>query len=282
MPAAQRGGSTAATRSPEMSSMAIAALAQRGDRLGGIRAQCVLEHKAHRRRVAKREPQFRRAVVRRPARRAPRRCAGRAALTSPSIDAFNTLAGTFARSACGNARTGGLDQCARQADGARRVQATQRRATCAPRMRVTRRGLPSVSVPVLSNTTTSTCAKRSSASPDFTSTPRLNSRPVATTCTAGTARPSAQGQVMISTATAFMQRHAQADVGRVNAERTQQQRAEHPAEERQRRQRVHDRHVERGSLVGQAHEARAPLLARFDQSRELRHGGISRRAPWRA
>ncbi len=40
------------------------------------------------------------------------------------------------------------------------------------------------------------------AAPDLTSTPRRKSRAEALIWTAGTARPSAQGQVMISTATA--------------------------------------------------------------------------------
>src|SRR5271166_1941224 len=58
----------------------------------------------------------------------------------------------------------------------------------------------SVSVPVLSNTTVSTSASRSSAVGDFSNTPARNSRPVAITCTTGTANANAQGQVMISTA----------------------------------------------------------------------------------
>ncbi len=65
-------------------------------------------------------------------------------------------------------------------------------------------GLPSVSVPVLSNTTCVTCASRSVAVEDFNSIPLRNSRPEAAVVTAGTARPSAQGQVMISTATAML------------------------------------------------------------------------------
>ena len=60
-----------------------------------------------------------------------------------------------------------------------------------------------VSVPVLSNTTVSTSASRSSAVPYLIRSPLRNSRPEAAVVTAGTARPSAQGQVMISTATAM-------------------------------------------------------------------------------
>ena len=62
--------------------------------------------------------------------------------------------------------------------------------------------MPIVSVPVLSKTTVSTSASRSSAVPSLISSPRRNSRPEAAVTTAGTASPSAQGQVMISTAAA--------------------------------------------------------------------------------
>ena len=61
---------------------------------------------------------------------------------------------------------------------------------------------PAVSVPVLSNTTMSALANRSSAVADLSSVPCRSSRPLASTCTAGTASPSAQGQVMIRTAMA--------------------------------------------------------------------------------
>ena len=64
-------------------------------------------------------------------------------------------------------------------------------------------GRPSVSVPVLSSTAQSAVAKRSSAVGEATSTPRLNSAPFATTCTAGTAIAKPQGQVISSTQTAF-------------------------------------------------------------------------------
>ena len=63
-------------------------------------------------------------------------------------------------------------------------------------------GLPSVSVPVLSTTSVSTLAKRSSASAFLISTPACAPRPVPTMIDIGVARPSAQGQAMISTETA--------------------------------------------------------------------------------
>jgi hypothetical protein len=47
-------------------------------------------------------------------------------------------------------------------------------------------------------------ASRSSAVPSLISSPLRNSRPEAAVVTAGTARPSAQGQVMIRTAAAML------------------------------------------------------------------------------
>ena len=64
------------------------------------------------------------------------------------------------------------------------------------------RGVPSVSVPVLSSTTVSTDASRSSGSPPLMRTPAAAPRPLATMTAVGTARPIAHGQAMISTATA--------------------------------------------------------------------------------
>ncbi len=67
-----------------------------------------------------------------------------------------------------------------------------------------RRGRPSVRVPVLSKTTVSTPESFSSAAPSLIITPLRKSTPLATACTAGTARPNAQGQVMIRTAMAVI------------------------------------------------------------------------------
>ena len=61
-------------------------------------------------------------------------------------------------------------------------------------------GVPMVRVPVLSNTTVSTSARRSSAVPCLINRPLRNSLPLAEVTTAGTASPRAQGQVMISVA----------------------------------------------------------------------------------
>ena len=64
-------------------------------------------------------------------------------------------------------------------------------------------GLPSVSVPVLSTTRVSTLASAWSASALRISTPARAPRPIPTMIDIGVARPSAQGQAMISTATAL-------------------------------------------------------------------------------
>ena len=64
-------------------------------------------------------------------------------------------------------------------------------------------GRPSVSVPVLSTTRVSTCRSTSIASASRKSTPACAPFPVATMIESGVASPSAQGQAMISTATAF-------------------------------------------------------------------------------
>ena len=62
--------------------------------------------------------------------------------------------------------------------------------------------MPSVSVPVLSITMVSTLCRTSSASALLNSTPAVAAFPVATMIDIGVARPSAQGQAMISTETA--------------------------------------------------------------------------------
>ena len=66
-----------------------------------------------------------------------------------------------------------------------------------------RRGRPSVNVPVLSMTSVSIFSSCSSASARRNKMPTLAPRPVPTMIDIGVARPSAHGQAMISTATAF-------------------------------------------------------------------------------
>ena len=62
------------------------------------------------------------------------------------------------------------------------------------------RGLPSVTVPVLSSTTVSMRPISSRLAADFTSTPCSAALPVATVMATGVASPSAQGQEITSTA----------------------------------------------------------------------------------
>ena len=64
-------------------------------------------------------------------------------------------------------------------------------------------GLPSVRVPVLSTIRVRIFSARSSATAFLTSTPTCAPRPVPTMMAVGVARPSAHGQAMTSTATAF-------------------------------------------------------------------------------
>ena len=65
-------------------------------------------------------------------------------------------------------------------------------------------GRPSVRVPVLSTIRVSTLRSDSIAAASRNSTPWVAALPVATITDIGVARPSAQGQAMISTATALM------------------------------------------------------------------------------
>ncbi len=86
----------------------------------------------------------------------------------------------------------------RSTDAARRSRSTTRPppTTCCTA------GRPSVTVPVLSNTTVSSRPLRSSGSPPLIRTPSSAPRPVETITAVGTASPMAQGQAMISTVTA--------------------------------------------------------------------------------
>ena len=88
------------------------------------------------------------------------------------------------------------------ARGSRPGAAAPPRPRPRPAASVVTLGLPSVSVPVLSTTSVSTLAKRSSASAFLIRTPAWAPRPVPTMIDIGVARPSAQGQAMIRTETA--------------------------------------------------------------------------------
>ncbi len=80
---------------------------------------------------------------------------------------------------------------------------TCRRSNPSATVRSVSRGAPSVSVPVLSKATTRTSDSACKASPLRNSTPISAPRPVPTMIEVGVASPIAQGQAMISTATAF-------------------------------------------------------------------------------
>ena len=71
-----------------------------------------------------------------------------------------------------------------------------------PACTATTRGLPSVRVPVLSTTSVSIFSKRSSASAFLIRTPAVAPLPTPTMIDIGVARPSAQGQAMMTTETA--------------------------------------------------------------------------------
>ena len=111
-------------------------------------------------------------------------------------------------------------------------------------------GLPSVSVPVLSTTSVSTFSMRSSASAFLISTPSCAPRPTPTMIDIGVARPSAQGQAMISTLTA-----ATSPIGKARL------RPEHcPGGKGGERDRDHRRHEPGGDLIGQPLDRRAATL----------------------
>ena len=113
-------------------------------------------------------------------------------------------------------------------------------------------GLPSVIVPVLSSTTVVTCRAVSSASPLADQDAGLGALAVPTMIAVGVASPRAQGQAMISTATAFSTAKVKAGVGA----------DEHPDHESQRRYRQDGRHEVRGDDIGQALDRRLRTSAR--------------------
>ena len=143
---------------------------------------------------------------------------------------------------------------------AARASSCGRRATTAAS-----RGLPSVSVPVLSTTSVSTFSSISSASAFLMSTPAVAPRPVPTMIDIGVASPSAHGHAMISTATALTERVGEPRLGPERA----------PGDERQDRDGHHGRHEVAGHAVGQALNRRAAALRLAD------HAGRSARAACR-
>src|ERR1700723_3128102 len=86
-------------------------------------------------------------------------------------------------------------------------------------MEVTR-GFPSVRVPVLSMTSVSTFSRISSASAFLIRTPAVAPRPTPTMIDMGVAKPNAQGQAMIRTATALTSAYARRGDGPTEAQTT--------------------------------------------------------------
>ena len=119
-----------------------------------------------------------------------------------------------------------------------------------------------MTVPVLSSTTVSTRRVDSSTSGPLIRMPSWAPRPVPTISAVGVARPSAQGQAMISTATAAVN----AAVGPPPAQQ--------PAGEREQRQRDHDRHEDRRDPVGEPLDLGLAVLRLLDEARHLGQLGV--------
>ena len=126
-------------------------------------------------------------------------------------------------------------------------------------------GFPSVSVPVLSTTRVSTFSRISSASAFLISTPASAPRPVPTMIAMGVASPSAQGQAMISTATALTSACAKRGCGPEQA----------PSHKGQRRDGNHHRHEPGSDAIGQALNRRAAALRLAHQLHDLRQQGFA-------
>ncbi len=120
-------------------------------------------------------------------------------------------------------------------------------------------GLPSVSVPVLSMTSVSTLSRLSRASALRISTPAAAPRPVPTMMDIGVARPSAQGQAMISTATAVTQRVRRSGAA---AQRRPSRRRRAGGED-------HRGNEIGGDAIGQALDRRAAALGFADHARRF-------------
>ena len=87
-------------------------------------------------------------------------------------------------------------------------------------MTLSKAGCPAVRVPVLSTINVSTFRKFSMAAASRNKTPCVAPRPVATMIDIGVARPSAHGQAMMSTATAFIKPYTQLGSGPNNPHAT--------------------------------------------------------------
>ena len=126
-----------------------------------------------------------------------------------------------------------------------------------------------MSVPVLSRTTVSTAASRSSGSPPLIRTPAAAPRPVATMTAVGTARPIAHGHAMIRTATAaVIAWTSDGSAGTI-----------HQIAEVGDRNRDHHRDEDARDAIGQALDRRLRPLGIAHQANDLRQhaGGAHRR-----
>ena len=125
-------------------------------------------------------------------------------------------------------------------------------------------GSPRVSVPVLSKTTVSTSARRSSAPPSLTMMPCSNRRRAATTCTMGTARAERAGTCDDQDRDGDGERPV--DVSGCS----------HPADERCQSGEMDDGSVKTGCAVGDAPVCRASGFRRFHHLNHLGQEGVLR------
>ncbi len=193
-----------------------------------------------------------------------RRSAARRLRPSPGCSSTPSAAGTSGRGAAQRA--------------AQRMPAA-RRQTSRRRERLRHRDRRPAAAPAARGSACRSCRRRPyrprpaapARSPISAGCRARNRRPLAITCTAGTARPSAQGQVMISTATAF------SSACLPGAPTSTQ-----PQEGRERQQ-MHRRRVAPRHAVGEHDEARAaaarpPRSAARISARSVRVAGGGRRA----
>ena len=126
-------------------------------------------------------------------------------------------------------------------------------------------GLPSVSVPVLSTTRVSTFSMRSRASAFLIRMPACAARPTPTMIDIGVARPSAQGQAMISTVTAATSAKAKRGCG----PKTAQAANASSAADNDRR------HEPGGDLIGEPRDRRARALRGGDHLHDPRQHRVA-------
>ena len=187
------------------------------------------------------------------------------ALAGRRVEAQSPCASAMLRSLRGGDDRGGQRMLARLLDAGGKAQHARLSSKPCAGTIATTFGLPSVSVPVLSTTSVSTFSMRSSASAFLISTPACAPRPTPTMIDIGVARPSAQGQAMISTRDGGDQRIGEARL-----------RPEHrPGGEGEQRDRDHRRHEPAGDLIGEALDRRARALRGRDHLHDLRQQRVA-------